>query len=117
MTMADQDLDSRLRQAMSSDAPDVSQLVARVRQEMQPRRSYRSFALSAIAATLLIAIFSGALMLRTRRSTALAADAACKHVTVIVCPTDFREHAARDAPPGAPSWVERLYAELGVTKP
>jgi hypothetical protein len=42
----------------------------------------------------------------------LAADAACKHVTVIVCPTDFREHAAGDAPPGAPSWTERLYADI-----
>jgi hypothetical protein len=89
----DRELDDRLRAAVMDETPDVSQLLARVRSEMQPvpaarRRPTPTFVLSAVAATLLIAIITGSLMILAQRNSALAVDAACDHADELVQPSD-----------------------------
>ena len=89
----DRELDETLRTAMLAEEPDVSQLLARVRQEMEPvpamrRRSSSTFVLRAVAAALFLVIIAGALMIRARRNTALAVDAACDHWDELVQVSD-----------------------------
>lgn len=85
----ERDFDDRLRRALTEDALDVSPLLARVRQEMQPaaasrRHVFRNFVLGAIAAGLLIAIVPALLTGVPRRSPAIAVDAACDHYDEVV---------------------------------
>jgi hypothetical protein len=92
-TIDDRELDDMLRAAMKDDAPDVSGLLARVREEMHPavaprRRPSTTFVLSAVAAALFFTIVSGVLVIRARRNAALAVDAACDHWDELVQVSD-----------------------------
>jgi hypothetical protein len=91
----DRNLDERLRAAMIDDAPDVTKLLANVRREMQPvvpprrlRLPSSVFMLRAVAAALFLTIITGAVMIQTRRNTALAVDAACDHFDELVQVSD-----------------------------
>jgi hypothetical protein len=91
-TFDDRQLDDMLRASMTDDAPDVSRLLTRVREEMRPLaapgRRRLTFVLSAAAAALFITIVSGALMIRAGRNSALAVDAACDHFDELVQVSD-----------------------------
>ena len=89
-TLDDREMDDMLRTAMD-ETPDVSRLLGRVRQEMKPVAAPRrrvTFALGAVAAVLLIAIVSGAFLIRSARNSALAVDAACDHFDELVQVSD-----------------------------
>ncbi|HET7710601.1 MAG TPA: hypothetical protein VFL80_01590 [Thermoanaerobaculia bacterium] len=93
MREEDRELDDRLRLAMMDEAPDVSQLLSRVRREMQPGvatrlRSSSPFVLRAVAAALLVTVITGGLMIQARRNAALAVDAACDHFDELVQVSD-----------------------------
>jgi hypothetical protein len=96
ITAEDRELDDRLRTAMMKDAPDVSQLITRVRREMQPAPSSRrrTFVLGAVAAALFFTIIGGALLIRAQRNSALAVDAACDHFDELVQVSDKKWAAA-----------------------
>jgi hypothetical protein len=114
-TEADRALDARLRQAMLEQTPDVSQVLARVRREMQPepamrRRSFTTYALAAVAATLFFVVVGGAVMLGIQRNSALAVDAACDHFDELMQVSDKKWASA---PADVDAYLQRQFPRHG----
>jgi hypothetical protein len=88
----DREMDDMLRASMKDDMPDVSGVLARVREGMRPGAAPRppraTYALGAVAALFLIMIVGGAFMIQARRKSALAVDAACDHFDELVQASD-----------------------------